>query len=218
MTTRIMMQAAGKQRPLSFEGSGENTLLLASTSTPWAGVQFEVHRTIPGEAREAGPIEGEHSVVVFLEGSVEMTVCRRSGEQTYRAVPGSTSFLAGDAPASTRVTGSAEVAAVQVSPEWFRRVDLPEAPAGFGRTPAPIPQGMSFPGAEANFADWAEINQCTGSPETLADHPACQTYTTCAEGAQTTLCTAQGGSHCGNYQSLGITQIAWEMFQKASLP
>jgi polyhydroxybutyrate depolymerase len=84
--------------------------------------------------------------------------------------------------------------------------------------PAPIPRGMNFPGAEANFADWAEINECTGSPEMLAGHPACQTYTTCAAGAQTTLCTAEGGTHCGNYHSLGIADIAWELFQKASLP
>jgi polyhydroxybutyrate depolymerase len=84
--------------------------------------------------------------------------------------------------------------------------------------PAPIPQGMSFPGAEANFADWAEINQCTGSPQPLAGRSSCQTYTSCAGGAQTTLCTAQGGTHCGNYASLAIAETAWEMFQKVALP
>jgi len=136
MVKRIMMQAAGAMRPLSFEAGGQDTLLQASAATPWAGVQFEVHRTIPGEARDSGPVEGEHAMVVFLEGSVEMTVCKRHRELTYRAVPGSTAFLAGDERASTRVTGSAEVAAVQLSPEWLHRVDLAQAPAGFGRTPA----------------------------------------------------------------------------------
>jgi hypothetical protein len=37
-------------------------------------------------------------------------------------------------------------------------------------------------------------------------------------GAETARCTVQGGSHCGNYQSFGIVNIAWEMFQKASFP
>jgi polyhydroxybutyrate depolymerase len=84
--------------------------------------------------------------------------------------------------------------------------------------PAPIPQGMNFPGAMANFADWAEINQCTGSPGPLAGHSECQTYATCAGGAQATLCTRQGGTHCGYYQQLGIAEIAWETFEKVSLP
>jgi polyhydroxybutyrate depolymerase len=84
--------------------------------------------------------------------------------------------------------------------------------------PAPIPQGMDFPGAEQNFSDWASIDQCTDSVQPLSNHPACETHRTCSAGAQTTLCTIQGGSHCGNYQSFGIVNIAWEMFQQESLP
>src|SRR5262249_18626001 len=84
--------------------------------------------------------------------------------------------------------------------------------------PAPIPQGMNFPGAKQNFADWTAINRCTDSAAPLANHPVCQTHEACAGGVQTTLCTQQGGSHCGNYQSLGIVNIAWEMFQKNALP
>jgi AraC family transcriptional regulator len=136
MVARIMQQASGKTRPLAFADSGQETLLHASAATPWAGVQLEVHRTMPGEAIDTGPVEGQHALVVFLEGSVEMTACKRFGESTYRAVPGSTAFLAGDERASTRVKGSAEVAAVLLSPEWLHRVDVPQAPDGFGRTPA----------------------------------------------------------------------------------
>jgi len=40
----------------------------------------------------------------------------------------------------------------------------------------------------------------------------------CQQNAQVTMCVQQGGSHCGNYSSLGIVDIAWEMFQKQSLP
>jgi polyhydroxybutyrate depolymerase len=83
---------------------------------------------------------------------------------------------------------------------------------------APIPPQMRFPGAKQNFSDWAGIDMCTGSPETLANHAACQTYTSCSGGSQVTLCTQQGGSHCGNYSTLGIVNIAWEMFQKSALP
>ncbi|HTV23992.1 MAG TPA: PHB depolymerase family esterase [Polyangiaceae bacterium] len=83
--------------------------------------------------------------------------------------------------------------------------------------PAPIPQGMDFPGAEQNFADWGEINSCTGDPTALAGNAACQTFPACAEGVQTTLCTRQGGSHCGNYQALDIANVAWAQFQNAAL-
>jgi polyhydroxybutyrate depolymerase len=84
--------------------------------------------------------------------------------------------------------------------------------------PAPIPQGMDFPGAQQNLSDWGEINSCTGAAAPLADHPACEAFPTCAGGAQTVLCIQQGGSHCGNYDSLDIVNVAWQMFQNASLP
>jgi AraC family transcriptional regulator len=135
MKTRIMQQVGAKQRPLSFDACGTNTLLLESASTAWAGLQFEVHRTVPGEARETGPLEGEFALVVFLEGTVEMAIRKRCREFSYRAVPGSTSFLAGDERPSARVIGSAEVAAVKLTPEWLHRVELEQAPAGFGRLP-----------------------------------------------------------------------------------
>ena len=77
---------------------------------------------------------------------------------------------------------------------------------------------FDFPGAATNFSTWATIDQCTGSAQALSGHPACQTNATCGAGAQITLCTQQGGSHCGNYASLGIVNIAWEMFQKEALP
>jgi polyhydroxybutyrate depolymerase len=84
--------------------------------------------------------------------------------------------------------------------------------------PAPIPQGMDFPGAEQNLSDWGEINSCTGAPAPLDDHPACEAFPTCADGAQTMLCTRQGGGHCNNYAALDIVNVAWEMFQNTSLP
>lgn len=84
--------------------------------------------------------------------------------------------------------------------------------------PAPIPKGMDFPGAEANFSAWAEINQCVGEPEPLPGHPDCQTLSQCGGTAQTTLCTVKEGGHCRNYKSFGIPEIAWESFKNQQLP
>src|SRR5262249_41219126 len=75
------------------------------------------------------------ALVVFLEGSVEMAIKRRDREYGCRAVPGSTSFLAGDNCSSSRVSGTSKVAALNLTPEWFHRADLDQAPAGFGRQP-----------------------------------------------------------------------------------
>jgi AraC family transcriptional regulator len=133
MNARIMQRVGATQRPLAFGPVGTQSLLIASTSTSWAGLQFEVHRSIPGELREAGPLEGEFGLVVYLHGSVELTACERGREVTRRAVPGTTAFMAGDALGSSRVTGSAELAAVHLTPDWFHRMDLAQAPADFGR-------------------------------------------------------------------------------------
>lgn len=83
--------------------------------------------------------------------------------------------------------------------------------------PAPIPQGMDFPGAEQNFSDWGEINSCSGLPEPVEGFPSCQTFPACEGGVQTTLCTQQGGSHCGNYGSLDIANVAWQLFERTPL-
>ena len=135
MDNRIMQRVAQTTQPLSFSPNGANTLLLDSASTPWAGVRFEVHRSIPGELRNAGPLAGECGIAVFLEGTLQMTLLRGGREISYRAIPGSTTFMAGEEEYSARVTGSAVLAAVHMEPEWFQRVDLEQAPEGFGRIP-----------------------------------------------------------------------------------
>ena len=37
-------------------------------------------------------------------------------------------------------------------------------------------------------------------------------------GATVTACVQQGESHCGNYDSLGIVDKAWEIMSQTSLP
>ena len=76
----------------------------------------------------------------------------------------------------------------------------------------------AFAGAQNNFETWGEINGCTGAPGTLPDNSACQVFSTCEAGVETILCTVQNGTHCGNYNSFHIAQVAWGVIQNYSLP
>jgi polyhydroxybutyrate depolymerase len=96
----------------------------------------------------------------------------------------------------------------------FRGTNDTAVPYGGGSGP----RGTEFPGAEQNFSDWAGINQCTGAAAELPENSACQAYGMCAGGVQTVLCTVQNGSHCGSYQSFGIIELAWELFQREAIP
>jgi polyhydroxybutyrate depolymerase len=70
---------------------------------------------------------------------------------------------------------------------------------------------IHFLGAVGTFEKWAELNQCTGSPQ--AADGGCQTYTQCAAGVEVTLCTAQGGGHV-----TGDPDVGWAMLKKHPLP
>src|SRR5262245_32019470 len=96
MSSRMMQRVGSQLRPLSFSPGWFGTWLLPSNATAWAGLQFEVHQTLPGELRDAGPPENEHALVIFVAGSVEMVVQKRDRELSLRAVPGTTSFMGGD--------------------------------------------------------------------------------------------------------------------------
>ena len=78
--------------------------------------------------------------------------------------------------------------------------------------------GMGFPSAQENFSTWQEIDKCTGATAPLTGHSVCTTNGTCEGGATVSMCVQQGGSHCGNYSSLGVVDIAWEQFEKQALP
>ncbi len=76
----------------------------------------------------------------------------------------------------------------------------------------------TFPGAQQTFMSFGTINMCTGSPQPLPNHTACQAFPMCGAEVDTILCTVQNGTHCGNYQSFGIVNIAWEVLQAKALP
>ncbi|MGD0835568.1 MAG: PHB depolymerase family esterase, partial [Polyangia bacterium] len=67
-------------------------------------------------------------------------------------------------------------------------------------------------GAVATFQDWAQFDQCTGSPS-ASDSNGCSTYSSCAAGVQVTLCTKQGGGH-----DPGNATVSWPILQKYTLP
>jgi polyhydroxybutyrate depolymerase len=77
---------------------------------------------------------------------------------------------------------------------------------------------VPYSGAEPNLTKWGGINRCTGTPAPMSSNSACQAYPECASGVETILCTIQGGSHCGNYSTFKIPEVAWGVLQKHTLP
>jgi polyhydroxybutyrate depolymerase len=69
---------------------------------------------------------------------------------------------------------------------------------------------IHFRGALATFEHWKALNGCTGAP-TMKD--GCQTYASCRDGVETTLCTIRGGGH-----SYGDANLGWATMKRHSLP
>ena len=46
----------------------------------------------------------------------------------------------------------------------------------------------------------------------------CEAFPMCGSGAQTVLCTVQGGTHCGSYGAFMIADVAWSILQHQQLP
>jgi polyhydroxybutyrate depolymerase len=78
--------------------------------------------------------------------------------------------------------------------------------------------GNFFLGAQGNLATWGEINACSGDQAPLAGLDGCESFPMCGEGAQTVLCTVQGGTHCGSYGSFEIAEKAWSILENVVLP
>jgi polyhydroxybutyrate depolymerase len=71
---------------------------------------------------------------------------------------------------------------------------------------------ITFLGAKATFAKWAQIDQCTGSAS-AEDSNGCSTYSSCGGGVQVTLCSKAGGTH-----EQGTASIGWPLLKKYTLP
>jgi polyhydroxybutyrate depolymerase len=70
---------------------------------------------------------------------------------------------------------------------------------------------IHFIGPVETLQKWAALDGCTGSPEDKGG--GCQTYTSCKEGVEVTLCTAAGGGHVP-----GDAKVGWAMLKKHPMP
>lgn len=168
MLTRLMVNVAGKTGPLCFDPSGQAGPLLASGSTSWAGLPFEVHRIGTLEnIGEAGPVEGERGLLVIMDGQVEYTVRESGREQAYLATPGAVSLLSGDQRRElVRVNGNAVALALRMPREWFRRVALDELPSEFA-----LPRFMSHDETVFGLvrAMWQEVARDASTGQVFAE-------------------------------------------------
>jgi len=81
----------------------------------------------------------------------------------------------------------------------------------------PFDGGFLFPSAAEDFAQWAEVNGCSGEPEASAD--LCQTFSQCNGGVEVTLCTLDAGHVLyDNPQGFSVPDVVWETFERHTLP
>ncbi|HEX3696053.1 MAG TPA: PHB depolymerase family esterase [Polyangia bacterium] len=79
--------------------------------------------------------------------------------------------------------------------------------------------GGTFPGAQADFDQWTELDHCTGAPETTQG--ICSTNKQCAGGAEVSLCTINAGHVLyaqAAAQGAPVPDVVWEAFQSHTLP
>ncbi|HEX4339015.1 MAG TPA: AraC family transcriptional regulator [Polyangiaceae bacterium] len=107
---------------------------MSSASTAWAGLPFDVLSVRSAEGFNlTTPPAGEHGLLVVLDGDAELVFDGDDGGRR-SATRGSVSFLSGDdRRVAVEMTGSLDVAVVQLPHEWFERALLAGPPEGFGR-------------------------------------------------------------------------------------
>jgi polyhydroxybutyrate depolymerase len=88
-----------------------------------------------------------------------------------------------------------------------------------GTNDTAVPYGGANGGAQANFANWGEINTCMGDAAPLQQSgDGCEAFPSCGAGAETVLCTVQNGTHCGSYASFDIARVAWDILKNHPIP
>jgi polyhydroxybutyrate depolymerase len=88
-----------------------------------------------------------------------------------------------------------------------------------GTNDTAVPYGGANSGAQANFANWGEINACMGDAAPLQQSgDGCEAFPSCGAGAETVLCTVQDGTHCGSYGSFDIARVAWDILKNHPIP
>ena len=121
--------------------------------------------------------------------------------------------VAAVAPVATDLRTQPCNAARPISMMEVRGIDDSLEPYAGGVVGPPDGQYVS-PGAQGSLQLWADINQCTGTPVTIEEY--CESYTECADGVETDLCSLPGVDHgaYGNSLNFDIASVAWRMFQR----
>jgi polyhydroxybutyrate depolymerase len=93
----------------------------------------------------------------------------------------------------------------------FRGTADPRVPYAGGPSSLVPEMAITFLGAQATFARWAQIDQCTGAPS-QEDSNGCASYSNCAGGVEVFLCTKQGGR-----DDPGDAAVAWPALKRHPL-
>jgi polyhydroxybutyrate depolymerase len=118
---------------------------------------------------------------------------------------------------------------------YFHGTADPFAPYEGGLKKALVGSEMQqYKSARETIAGWVERDRCTGSPQVTLKKGAvtCQTWGRCADDADVTLCTIEGGGHTWpggqttmSERTLGplnrdvsASEMIWQFFAKHSLP
>jgi polyhydroxybutyrate depolymerase len=81
--------------------------------------------------------------------------------------------------------------------------------------------GHVWPSAMADFTKWSDLDKCTDDPVPMPMHPLCQIRSKCAGGAEVILCSPNAGHVIyggAAAAGVGVPDVAWEVFQRHSLP
>jgi polyhydroxybutyrate depolymerase len=77
--------------------------------------------------------------------------------------------------------------------------------------------GGLFPSAEADFRQWAELDNCQGEPEQVDE--LCRAFNDCDGGVEVKLCAiAAGHVLYDNRQNFSVPDTVWETFERQTLP
>lgn len=81
-----------------------------------------------------------------------------------------------------------------------------------------VGSGWHSPGAVGGFELWQDVDNCTGSPDTI--HQYCQRFTQCEDDVEVMLCTLPRVGHILYDNALGfdVPDVAWEMFERQTMP
>ncbi len=83
------------------------------------------------------------------------------------------------------------------------------------------PTGHVWPSAMADYDKWAGLDSCTDMPAPLPMYPVCQLRNKCAGGSEIILCSPKAPHNMyatAMSQMVGVADVAWEVFQRHTLP